>query len=297
MSIIETEALSRHYGSRRGIEAVRLSVPEGSLFGFLGPNGAGKTTAIRVMVGLLRPSAGTARIMGLDCWRDSRAIKSDLGYMPGDLRLMPWLDGHRALRIWGLVRGRDLKPYGRELAERFQLDLGVKVRNMSRGMRQKLGLILALAHKPRILILDEPTGTLDPLMQSEVQSLLRQWSAAGHTVFFSSHTLGEVEQLCDRVAMIRQGRLVADESLDGLRKRAGHEVTIRWRSGSSIHCEPPALFDLTKREPTIWHGMYRGPVDELVRWLADKPLDDLSVGRPDLETLFHQYYASESATP
>jgi ABC-2 type transport system ATP-binding protein len=183
------------------------------------------------------------------------------------------------------------------LAERFQLDLGVKVRNMSRGMRQKLGLILALAHKPRILILDEPTVTLDPLMQAEVQSLLRQWSTAGHTVFFSSHTLGEVEQLCDRVAMIRHGRLVADESLDNLRKRAGHEVTIRWRPGSSIHGDPPPSFELMQRDSAVWHGMYTGPIDQLVAWLADKPLDDLTVGRPDLETLFRQYYASEPATP
>ena len=218
MAIIHTEALSRHYGSRRGIESVSLDVPEGTLFGFLGPNGAGKTTTIRVMVGLLRPSAGSARIFGLDCWRDSRTIKDEIGYMPGDIRLMPWLDGRRALSIWGKVRGRDLMPYGRELAERFDLDLRTKVRSMSRGMRQKLGLILALAHKPRLLILDEPTVTLDPLMQAEVQRLLREMAAAGHTVFFSSHTLGEVEQLCDRVAMIRDGQLVADESLAALRR-------------------------------------------------------------------------------
>ncbi len=297
MSIIETESLCRHYGPRRGVEAVSLQVPEGSLFGFLGPNGAGKTTTIRVMVGLLRPSAGTARIFGLDCWRDSRAIKNELGYMPGDLRLMAWLDGARALRIWGKVRGRDLLPYGRELAERFQLDLRTKVRNMSRGMRQKLGLILAMAHKPRILILDEPTVTLDPLMQAEVQALLRQWAAAGHTVFFSSHTLGEVEQLCDRVAMIRQGRLVADESLDTLRRRAGHEVTLRWRDAGAAPHDVPAFLQLSQRQETVWQGMLSGPVDELVRWLADKPLDDLAIGRPDLETLFHQYYAPEQREP
>jgi ABC-2 type transport system ATP-binding protein len=293
VSIIETELLSRHYGPRRGVETVSLQVPEGSLFGFLGPNGAGKTTTIRVLVGLLRASSGSARIFGLDCWRNSRTIKRDVGYMPGDLRLMPWLDGARALSIWGKVRGRDLQPYGRELAERFQLDLRTRVRNMSRGMRQKLGLILALAHKPRLLILDEPTVTLDPLMQSEVQALLRQWAAQGHTVFFSSHTLAEVEQLCDRVAMIRQGRLVADESLEALRRRAGHEVTIRWRDPRDAPAEPPAYLELTKRQDVIWQGILTGQVDELVRWLADKPLDDLAIGRPDLETLFHQFYAPE----
>ncbi len=297
MTIIETESLSRHYGSRRGIVSVDLQVPEGTLYGFLGPNGSGKTTAIRVMVGLLRPSSGSARIFGRDCWGDSCAIKRDVGYMPGDLRLMPWLDGQRALSIWGKVRGQNLLPHGRELAERFQLDLKVKVRNMSRGMRQKLGLILALAHRPRLLILDEPTVTLDPLMQDEMKELLRQWAAAGHTVFFSSHSLSEVEQLCDRVAMIREGRLVADESLETLRRRAGHEVTIRWRNQADAAAQPPPFLDLLERSDLAWTGMLRGGVEELVRWLAGRTFDDLSIGRPDLETLFRQYYVPEQPEP
>ncbi|MGD9723424.1 MAG: ABC transporter ATP-binding protein [Pirellulales bacterium] len=297
MSIIETQSLSRHYGPRRGIQDVDLNVPEGTLFGFLGPNGAGKSTAIRVMVGLLRPSAGSARIFGLDCWRDSRAIKNEIGYLPGDLRLMPWLDGRRALRIWGATRRRNLLAYGGELAERFALDLSTKVRNMSRGMRQKLGLILALAHRPRLLILDEPTVTLDPLMQAEVQRLLREWSVAGHTVFFSSHTLGEVEQLCDRVAMIRKGQLVANESLETLRRRAGHEVTIRWRDAQAAATTPPEFLRLHERVELTWSGTIQGGVDELISWLAGRPIDDLAVGRPDLETLFRQYYAPGKHAP
>lgn len=295
MSIIETDSLSRHYGPRRGIEDVHLSVPEGTLFGFLGPNGAGKTTAIRVLVGLLRPSSGSARVFGLDCWRDTRAIKDEIGYMPGDLRLMPWLDGRRALKIWGKVRRRDLLPFGRELADRFALDLTVRVRNMSRGMRQKLGLILALAHKPRLLILDEPTVTLDPLMQAEMHRLLRQWATEGRTVFFSSHTLAEVEQLCDRVAMIRDGRIVANESLVALRRRAGHEVTIQWRNAEAAAQSPPADFDLQERNELIWRGILSGPVDQFVDWLAGRAFDDVSVGRPDLETLFRQFYTSDES--
>jgi ABC-2 type transport system ATP-binding protein len=294
VSIIETECLSRNYGRRRGIDSVNLRVPEGSLFGFLGPNGAGKTTAIRVMVGMPRPSAGHARVFGLDCWRQSRAIKNDVGYLPGDLRLMPWLDGLRALSIWGQTRGRNLLPYGRQLAERFALDLKTKVRSMSRGMRQKLGLILALAHKPRLLILDEPTVTLDPLMQAEVQRLLREWAAQGHTVFFSSHTLGEVEQLCDRVAMIRQGRLVADESLEALRRRAAHEVTIRWRDAAAASAQPPEFFHLHERDELVWTGLLGGGVDRLIDWLAGRAIDDLAIGRPDLETLFRQFYTPET---
>jgi ABC-2 type transport system ATP-binding protein len=293
MSIIETHALSRYYGRRRGIEAVDLAVPEGTLFGFLGPNGAGKTTAIRVMVGLLRPSSGEARIFGLDCWRASRAIKEEIGYMPGDLRLHPWLDGHRALAIWGRVRRRNLVPEGRVLAERFNLDLSVRVRSMSRGMRQKLGLILALAHKPRLLVLDEPTVTLDPLMQATVQQLLREMAAAGHTIFFSSHVLAEVEQLCQRVAMIRDGRIVADASLAELRLRAGHRVTIRWQDAAAAAGAPPPFLELERRNGLDWSGLLSGPVQPFVAWLAGRAIDDVSIAPPDLETLFRRYYAAQ----
>src|SRR5262245_43541117 len=205
VSQIQLDNLTRRYGRRRGVERVSLSVPEGALFGFLGPNGAGKTTTIRVMLGFLRPTSGDARIFGLDCWRDSKAIKRDIGYLPGDLRLPAWMDGTNALSIFGAVRGKDLVGAGRQLAEKFALDLRVKVRDLSRGMRQKLGLILALAHSPRLLVLDEPTSALDPLMQQVLHDLLRQLAAAGHTVFFSSHSLSEVEQLCDHVAIVRDG--------------------------------------------------------------------------------------------
>ncbi len=293
MSIIETTSLTRHYGPRRGIDQVDLAVREGALFGFLGPNGAGKTTAIRVLVGLLRPSSGSARIFGLDCWQGSRQIKEEIGYIPGDLRLHPWLDGHRALSIWGKIRRRNLAAEGARLAERFGLDLSTKVRSMSRGMRQKLGLILASAHRPRLLILDEPTVTLDPLMQTTVQQLLRELATAGHTVFFSSHTLGEVDQLCDHVAMIRQGRIVANESLAALRRRAGHQVSIHWRNTDAAAAAPPPFLEVNHRQSLTWSGILDGPVEPLLAWLAGKPVEDLSIGRPDLETLFSHYYARE----
>jgi ABC-2 type transport system ATP-binding protein len=210
---------------------------------------------------------------------------------------MPWLDGRRALTIWGQVRGRDLMSYGRELADRFDLDLSTRVRAMSRGMRQKLGLILALAHKPRLLSLDEPTVTLDPLMQVTVQRLLREMAAAGHTVFFSSHTLGEVEQLCDRVAMIRDGKIVTDEPLAQLRRRAGHQVTIRWRDAAAAAAAVPDFLSIDERNELEWKGILHGEIDALVSWLAGKPVDDLEIGRPDLETLFHQFYVGGTRRP
>ena len=291
VAVIQLENLTRRYGRRRGVEQVSFSVAEGALFGFLGPNGAGKTTTIRVMLGLLRPTLGTASIFGLDCWRDTKAIKRDIGYLPGDLRLPFWMTGESALAIFGAVRGHDITVAGRALAERFDLDLRVKVRAMSRGMRQKLGLILALAHAPRLLVLDEPTSSLDPLMQQVLHQLLREHAAAGHTVFFSSHSLGEVEQLCDTVAILRDGALVADESLTALRERAGHDVVIQWQDeAQAARTQPPPFLKVMRREGAVWQGTLEGPARPLVDFLAGKPVEELTIGRPDLESLFRRFY-------
>lgn len=290
MAVIATQALTRNYGSRRGIEGVALRVEEGALFGFLGPNGAGKTTTIRVLLGFLRPSSGAASVFGMDCWRASARIKREVGYVPGDLRLPSWFTGESALSIFGEVRGRDMRAHGRVLAESLALDLSLRVRNMSRGMRQKLGLILAMAHRPRLLVLDEPTSGLDPLMQDRFREHLKELSKAGTTVFFSSHTLSEVEALCDRVAIVKEGRIVADSTLEELRKQAGHEVMIRWRGEAP---EVPEFLDV-RGEGKVWHAMLNAPVERLVGWLAGKGVEDLMVGRPDLETLFKRFYEGGS---
>jgi len=295
MPLIQLEDLSRRYGRRRGIEHLTLEVSEGALFGFLGPNGAGKTTTIRVLLGFLRPTSGNARIFELDCWRDTKKVKQEIGYIPGDLRLPAWMNTLNALSIFGAIRGLDITRPGLELAGRFDLDPRVPVRDMSRGMRQKLGLILALAHSPRLLVLDEPTSALDPLMQQLLHELLRERAAKGHTVFFSSHSLSEVELLCDRVAIVRNGELVADESLATLRERAGHDVVIRWQNESQAGAfEPPTFLKLTLREGVIWQGTLEGSPNKLVDYLAGKPLVDLSIGRPDLESLFKRFYGVEA---
>jgi ABC-2 type transport system ATP-binding protein len=204
------------------------------------------------------------------------------------------MDGTTALSIFGAVRGRDLGPSGRKLAGRFDLDLDVKVREMSRGMRQKLGIILALAHSPRLLILDEPTSALDPLMQETLRETLREGAGGGQTIFFSSHSLPEVEELCDQVAIVRNGRVVADESLRTLRERAGHEVTIRWRNlASESALEPPSFLKLARRQGGVWQGRLEGPVQPLIDFLAGKGIEDVTIGRPDLESLFRQFYEHE----
>ncbi len=290
MAVIQTQSLTRRYGRRRGIEGVTLSVPEGSLFGFLGPNGAGKTTTIRVLLGFLRPTSGAATIGGLDCWRESARVKQSVGYVPGDLRLYPWLSGRWALRLVGAARGTDLGRQGDALAQMFDLDMSVPVRRMSRGMRQKLGLIMALAHEPRVLIMDEPTSSLDPLMQDRLREHLRGMARRGHTVFFSSHTLGEVDLLCDRIAIVREGQLVADATLDAIRRQAGRAVAIRWREGASPPPEPPPSLRLTRRDDRTWIGTHDGPPEPLIAWLHGLPVEDLTITPPDLETLFRQYY-------
>ena len=291
MSVIVTDQLTRRYGERTGIERVDLRVAEGALFGFLGPNGAGKTTTIRVLLGFLRPTEGSAEVLGCDCWRDGARIRRDVGYLPGDLRLYSSLTGHDHLHTFGAVRGMDLSRPGADLADRFSLDLDVQARKMSRGMRQKLGLILALAHRPRLLVLDEPTASLDPLMQEQLIQHLRGLAAQGHTVFFSSHSLSEVERLCDHVAIVRDGRLVADEPLTSLRARARRHFTIRWAKDVRLDgIKAPESVEILDRDQHIWRGRLDGPVDEFVKWVNSHSLDDLALGQPDLESLFRGFY-------
>lgn len=292
MEVLSAQQLSRNYGDRRGIEAVNLRVNAGEIFGFLGPNGAGKTTTIRILLGLLRPSDGMAKIFDLDCWSQSAVIKRQIGYLPGDVRLYSWFTGKNALKIVSEIRGQDeVRERGRTLLERFQLDENVPVRKMSRGMRQKLGIVLALAHNPRLLILDEPTSGLDPLMCDELYRCLREAAAAGTTVFFSSHTLSEVELLCERVAIVRDGKIVADETMDALRRRAQRAVTLRFLPNSGTETlEPPDFLEITYRTDLIWRGEMIGPTSKLVDWVARQPLDDMEISPPSLESLFRRYY-------
>jgi ABC-2 type transport system ATP-binding protein len=291
MSIISAQRLSRRYGRRLGIDAVDLDIGEGEIFGFLGPNGAGKTTTIRLLLGFLRPTLGQASIFGLDCWQNGPQIKQEVGYLPGDLRLYPWLTGQTALRIAGQVRGAHLRAEGLNLADRFQLEMDLRVRQMSRGMRQKLGLILALVHRPRLLILDEPTSGLDPLMQGELASCLRERATSGATVFFSSHTLSEVESLCDRVAIVRQGHIIADESLSSLRGRARRIVELVFpNSEMAARVQLPVFLKLSRRDGRLCRCELEGPTPPLIRWVAQQEIDDMSISQPDLDSLFRKLY-------
>jgi len=292
-SVVAARQLTRYYGRRLGVDAVDLDISEGEIFGFLGPNGSGKTTTIRLLLGFLRPTSGRASILGWDCWRQSAALKREVGYLPGDLRLYPWMTARGALRIAGAIRGIDLTAAGRDLSDRFELEMDLRVRTMSRGTRQKLGLVLAMAHKPRLLILDEPTNGLDPLMQDTLATCLRELASAGHTILFSSHTLSEVELLCDRIAVVRSGRIVANEPLETLRNRARRTVKLLFTNEhAAARTDVPHFLTRVSCAGRTWACELDGPSQPLVRWAAQQPLEDLEIGPPDLESLFRKFYRS-----
>lgn len=294
---IRVERLTKRYPGKTAVDAASLRVGAGEIFGFLGPNGAGKTTTIRVLMGFLRATAGRATMLGRDCWRESARIKRDVGYLPGDLRLPSWLTLGSAVRLASLSRGADLSSGVGALAERLELETDVRVRAMSRGMRQKLGLILALAHEPRVLVLDEPTASLDPIAQETLAQILRDRAHGGAAVFFSSHTLSEVERLCDRVAIVREGRIVADETIERLRTRARRIVTLFFASAEEAEgFEAPEFLKVDRREGArVWCELHAGAHD-LIAWLSSQPVRDVEISPPNLERLFQGYYREGSAT-
>jgi ABC-2 type transport system ATP-binding protein len=215
--LLDVQSLTKRYGTRRGVTDVSFSVSEGEVFGFLGPNGAGKTTTIRCVMGFLRPDAGRALVSGHDCWLDPVAVKRLVGYLPTEMALDPGLTGGQLLEYFANLRGGVDARYTAQLAERFGLDLSRKFRQYSHGNKQKVGIVQAFMHRARLLLLDEPTSGLDPLNQQEFAALVRETRDDGRTVFLSSHILSEVEDLCDRVAIIREGAIVHVGALESIR--------------------------------------------------------------------------------
>ena len=298
MSVIATQQLSKCYGLRRGVDDVDLRVGAGEIFGFLGPNGAGKSTTIRLLLGFLKASSGNATVFGQDCWSDSATIKQEVGYVAGDVRLYPWLTARKALQIVGEIRGRDILSDGLQLSDRFRMEPDLPVRRMSRGNRQKVALMMALAHRPKLVVLDEPTSGLDPLMQDTLADCLRELAAAGHTVFFSSHTLSEVESLCDRIAIVRDGQIVVNEQLSRLKARAPRTAVVTFESATVANSVTvPDFITIQSRSNKELQIQITGAAVELTHWAAAQPIIDLSVGPPNLEHLFRQYYKGNAARP
>ncbi len=286
---IEAIDLTKSYGKRRGIVEVTVEVHEGEVFGFLGPNGAGKTTMIRVLLGFMRPTSGRATVLGFDCWRDAPEAHAELAYVASDPAYLGQLTAGEQLDYMAQLRGLP-KSAWRRVAERLELDPTVQVRRLSRGNRQKVGVVQAFMGEERLLVMDEPTSGLDPLMQREFLALVAETRAAGRTVFLSSHNLQEVERACDRVAIIREGRLVDVSTVSDL--QASH-----WRSVDLVLGDPapPGAFDLpnvrvTSASAHDVHLMVQGDVNPLLRRLAQTHVADVSIATLDIEDVFLGFY-------
>jgi ABC-2 type transport system ATP-binding protein len=294
--VIETENLTKRYGRQRGIDDVTLSVGAGEVFGFLGPNGAGKTTTIRTLLDLIHPSAGAARLFGLDSRSESVAIRARLGNLPGDFGFGRGGSGRQALALIARLRGIDGHERVEELAERFRADLDRPLGQLSRGNRQKVGLILATFHRPDLLILDEPTGGLDPLMQEEFLDLVAEERDRGCTVFISSHELDEVQRVCDRVGIVRDGRLIAVERLEDLLGKARRSVTVRLAGEQAVEelVALPQVSDLQAKDGTVSFRV-AGELDPVVKALAAHHVLDLEAVRPSLVVVFLGYYRGASS--
>jgi ABC-2 type transport system ATP-binding protein len=288
---IETRALTKRYGSARGISDVDLNVPEGEIFGFLGPNGAGKSTTIRVLLDLIRPTAGSASVLGLDSQASSLEIRARIGYVPGELALYGSQTGAQAIAYFSSLRDGNGRAHAHELAERFRADLHRPIAKLSTGNKQKIGLIVGLMHRPELLILDEPSTGLDPLVQQEFQAVLREARDEGRTVFLSSHTLAEVERVTDRVGIIREGRLIVVERLTDLKARA-----VRHLEFDFAEPIPPTLFDgvagvrEARVEGASANVTVEGPVDAVIRAAARQTIVDVRSIEADLEEIFLTYY-------
>ncbi len=291
MDAIRTCSLTKYYGKIRGIEQISLTVKQGEFFGFIGPNGAGKSTTIRTLLGLIRPTGGEARVLELDIGKDREKLLSRVGYLPSEAVFYPGMRVRDVLRLSAELRRRDCKKTAERLCERLQLDTDRKVDELSFGNRKKAAIVCALQHDPDLLILDEPTGGLDPLMQKEFFEILRERNEAGTTVFLSSHILSEIQRNCTRAAIIRQGQIIACDSVEALSKTSAKRVGIHG------HAELGALDgvrDLQVSADTV-NFLYSGEMNALLSVLAAGDIRDLSVSEPDLEEIFMHYYEEGGA--
>jgi ABC-2 type transport system ATP-binding protein len=288
---VETAALTKRFGARLALDAVDLQVEEGTVFGVIGPNGAGKTTLMRLMLDILRPTSGSVRVLGEDPRAGGPALRRSIGFLPGELRLEGRITGRELLRHFAEISGPAERGAADAIADRLGLDLGRQVRTLSKGNKQKLGLVQAFLHRPRLLVLDEPTSGLDPLVQQEFLAMLREARQGGQTVFLSSHVLSEIQQAADRVAILRAGRVVVVSDVDSLRQTAVRRIRVDVAAGAEP--ELRAALDALPNVTGLSFGAedhrvraaatVEGAIDPFVKAIARFPIQDLTVEEPDLE--------------
>jgi ABC-2 type transport system ATP-binding protein len=292
---IQVKNLEKYYGKIHALRGVDLEVKRGEVFGFLGPNGAGKTTAIRCLLDLIRPQAGTINVLGLNPQEEPEAVKARVGYLPGELHVDENMTAMQIFRYFNRLRGnRSNWAFIEELSERLKLELKIPIKNFSKGNKQKVGIVQALMHKPELLLLDEPTGGLDPLMQQEVLRMLAEAQENGATVFFSSHIISEVQLVADRVAIIRSGKIVEVSETASLLNRSMRQVSIRFQQPTVAD----DLYNLSGVEVISKDEMgvmlqVEGQMDDLIKTLAKYPINDFETKRTSLEEIFLAYYEGE----
>jgi len=289
MAVIQTNGLTKYYGKTRGIENLDLTVEKGDIFGFIGPNGAGKSTTIRTLLGLIKPTSGSASVLGLDIVKDKVEILKQVGYMPSEAIFYGDMKVSEIIKLSADLRRADCAQRAKDLCERLALDTGKKIRSLSLGNRKKVGIVCAFQHDVPLYILDEPTSGLDPLMQKEFFTLLNERSKAGATVFLSSHVLSELQRYCLHAAIIRDGHLIKSGRVGELSKTAARRVTLHGVSA------PPALDGLrdVRTLPESVSFLYSGDIKALLAALNGLPLTDLSITEPDIEEVFMHYYTKE----
>lgn len=292
MEVLKTTKLTKYYGKVRGIKELDLTVTHGEFFGFIGPNGAGKSTTIRTVLGLIAPTSGDAMIFGKDVTKEREAILQNIGYLPSEALFYQGMKVKDILRLSADLRKVDCSAESKRLCERLQLDTARKIDDLSFGNRKKVAIVCALQHQPELLVLDEPTGGLDPLMQKEFFDILRERNREGTTIFLSSHVLSEIQRNCTRAAIIRDGRIIAQGSVDDLSKTSAKRITVH----GSIHLENlSGVRDRKAGEDGI-SFLYSGDMGSLLRTLASGQVDDLTVTEPDLEEIFLHYYEEDGET-
>ena len=292
MEIIKTTKLTKYYGNARGILDLDLTVSQGEFFGFIGPNGAGKSTTIRTLLGLIAPTSGSAMIFGKDVTKEKESILKNIGYLPSEALFYREMKVKDVLKLSANLRKTDCAAESELLCERLQLDVSRKVDELSFGNRKKVAIVCALQHRPELLVLDEPTGGLDPLMQKEFFDILRERNKEGATIFLSSHVLSEIQRNCTRAAIIRDGRMIACDSVDALSKTNAKRITVH----GIIDLEHlSGIRDRKDTEDSV-SFLYSGDINSLLCTLSSGQVNDLTITEPDLEEVFLHYYEKEETT-
>ena len=293
MKAIEIQTLTKRYGHSRGVENLSFSIEQGEIFGYLGPNGSGKTTTIRCLMGLLRPTSGNCYILGEHIEAGKATQHTRLGYLPGDFRIWSGLTARKSLRLMAGLGGNDANNKCDDLAARLELDLNRKVGALSKGNRQKVGIIYAFQHQPEVLILDEPTIGLDPLIRQVVMDLIREAARQGTTILLSSHDLSEVSAVCERAAILREGRLVELAPISKIVQQGEKHIKVWFAEGTSVPILPdgklPGVRIIQQNSNTL-HIAYQGTPDTVLKWLARFPIDRIATPETSLEDAFIQYY-------